>query len=168
MSNNLSGLQRYINSLESKAREIEQKTAELGQTTAQSIFDVEAPNYPGAQGYVNVTVEDGAKHGKAVVAAGPKVAFIEFGTGIMYPRWPGNRLPAGIVPHGWYGSGKGASPRGWIYKGEPGNGRYAKAVSKRAGRYWTKGNPPASAMYQAMRDMDEEAGSIAEEVFRRK
>lgn len=96
-----------------------------------------------------------------VIATGESVAFIEFGTGVAYEEHPyGSSMG---LTHGSYGKGKGANPKGWVYKGEPGNA-YTKEV--RDGVYWTKGQPPARAMYEAGKYIKDEAGRIAKEVWK--
>ena len=58
-----------------------------------------------------VTVSD-----HSVVLSGTTAMFIEFGTGVMNAE---HDVP--MYHHGTYGKGRGNSPNGWVYAGDPGN-----------------------------------------------
>lgn len=96
-----------------------------------------------------------------VRATGENVAFIEFGAGISFEEHPYGASMG--LTHGSYGKGKGANPKGWVFKGEPGNA-YTKELKD--GVYWTKGHPPARAMYEAGKLIKEETPRIAKEIWK--
>lgn len=138
------------------------RLTEIGRARAEEIF-VKA-EYDGKND-VTVTAEKTDK-GYRIVASGQSVAFIEFGTGVTMPSYPADAA----VQHarGTFGQGKGADPRGWVYVGEQGTGgvqMYDRNGEPKPGVYRTKGNPPAAAMYHAVRAMQEAAPQIAREVF---
>jgi hypothetical protein len=109
---------------------------------------------------VRVTTE--VNNNEAVIkASGENVAFIEFGTGVAYEEHPYGASMG--LTHGSYGKGKGNNPKGWVFKGEPGNA-YTKELKD--GVYWTKGQPPARAMYEAGKLIKEETAMIAKEVWK--
>lgn len=124
--------------------------------------------YPGTND-VNVREDAEYENGTCVIrATGDAVAFIEFGTGVTYD--PGSNplgSAVGAAPGVISAQGAGFLNSGdwWIYRGEAGNSdaepplvRKKKAdsdiipggVSTATGdRWWTRGNPPAKAMYYA-------------------
>ena len=138
------------------------RLAEVGRMTAEQYFLAAA--YDGEYD-VKVTAEQ-TERGYRIVASGQSVAFIEFGSGVTMAPYPADAA----VQHarGTFGKGQGANPNGWVYVGAPGTGgipmRDRKGVEK-PGVYRTKGNPPAAAMYHAVRAMQEAAPRIAREVF---
>ncbi len=114
---------------------------------------------------VTVTAER-TDRGWRIIASGEAVAFIEFGSGVFQPAYPADAL----VHHqrGTYGRGQGGNVDGWIYKGEGGPGSIP--VKDQRGNikpdvHRTWGNPPAMAMYFAVRAMRDAAPQIAREVF---
>lgn len=148
--------------LEAKVSEFVRRLAEVGTETAQMYFS--AAQYDGTN---DVTVHSEATpSGYRIVAEGEAVAFIEFGSGVLQPPYPSDAVV--MHPRGSYGQGKGANPNGWVYVGEPGTGgvqMYDRRGNPKEGVYRTKGNPPAAAMYYAVRAMRDAAPSIAKEVF---
>ncbi len=96
-----------------------------------------------------------------IIAEGENVAFIEFGTGIAFEEHPYGASMG--LTHGSYGKGKGANPKGWVFKGEPGNA-YTKELKN--GVYWTKGHPPSRAMYEASKLIKEDISEIAKETWK--
>jgi hypothetical protein len=135
---------------------------QVGQAEATKRF-AEA-QYDGTNDVV-VTAER-TERGWRIIAQGEAVAFIEFGSGVFQPPYPSDAL----VQHerGVYGRGQGANENGWIYEGEGGIGaipvRDRNGVEK-DGVWRTWGNPPAMAMYYAVRAMRDAAPRIAKEVF---
>lgn len=165
-------LERYIAKLHAAREEIEWRLATKG--ADEATFEFDQAKYAGVN---DVVVQEEEVDGHAaVVARGDAVAFIEFGTGVVY-NGPGNGVypqerPEGIVGIGEYGKGHGASNYGWYYRGEPGNAgaqavRYKKDGSEvsRPGWVHTYGNLPASGMYRAANLMSDEAGEVVREVL---
>lgn len=155
-------LDRELKTREQKLNTFIERLAEIGRQTAAEIFAT--AQYDGTNDIV-VTAEKTAR-GYKVVASGNAVAFIEFGSGVTMPPYPADAA----VQHGRgvYGRGQGANEKGWIYVGEQGTGGIPVMSRKgevRPGVYRTKGNPPAAAMYYAVRAMQEAAPQIAREVF---
>ena len=135
---------------------------QVGQAEATKRF-AEA-QYDGTNDVV-VTAER-TERGWRIIAQGEAVAFIEFGSGVFQPPYPSDAL----VQHerGVYGRGQGANENGWIYEGDMGTGgvqMYNRNGEPKPGVYRTKGNPPAMAMYYAVRAMRDAAPRIAKEVF---
>jgi len=102
-------------------------------------------------------------------ARGENVAFIEFGTGITYERYPDQSVytDLSMADRGQYGLGK-ASKGTWIYVGNPGT--LGEVIhTKKDGRsvVRTKGNPPARAMFLAEVNLadQEHINDIARRVF---
>lgn len=142
---------------------VAEQIASHGKPTAVSMF---ADNlYAGSEPDVNVSVET-LGHGRAaLVATGPKVLFIEFGSGTNEIN-PGNPAGArlGFTP-GSFTTGHIRPSGWWMYRGEPGHGKsglnltaveYTQGKRKgmvKAGYWWTQGNPPANAMYEAGKEM---------------
>lgn len=165
-------LERYIAKLHAAEETIEWRLAKKGIDEAEKHFAL--AQYAGVNDVI--VGEDEVDGHAAVVARGDAVAFIEFGTGVVY-NGPGNGVypqerPEGIVGIGEYGEGHGASNYGWYYKGEPGNAgaqavRYKKDGSEvsRPGWVHTYGNLPASGMYHAANLMSDEAGEVVREVL---
>lgn len=149
----------YREALVVKAAALSRRLAEIGVEVARVRFTEAA--YDGDND-VAVHVEyDGNK--AAIVASGRAVAFIEFGAGVYFPEHP-----SGLFAHGTYGQGKGAQPKGWIYRGDPGTGGQPvrdRHGNEKPGVYRTYGNPPAMAMWGAAEEMAAAVERIAQEVF---
>lgn len=146
-------------SLRGKADKIARRLAEMGLGVASVKFAAAA--YDG-ENDASLSIKE-IDHGHyAVQALGKSVLFIEFGTGIHNPEHPlANEF---AMKHGEYGQGKGKN-RSWGYYGKPGtNGKYLKTTEK-GDVYITKGNPPAMAMYQAGREMEDAILSVVREVL---
>lgn len=140
-----------------------EKLAEVGRRKAEEVFAT--AEYDGAKD-ITVTTEK-TETGWRIAANGESVAFVEFGTGITQPDYPADAKVT--HEHGTFGQGKGANPNGWVYYGEPGSsGRpiYDRNGNQKEGVYRTMGNPPAMAMYLAVREMRDAVGTLAKEVFR--
>ena len=110
------------------------------------------------------------KYRAEVRATGHAVMFIEFGTGITMSGAPEaeTKLMSGFpLPHGQYGQGRGASEKGWFYKGEIGNNPPAKTEPsyKKEGLIHTYGNPATPAMYWSRKEVCEHFEEILNEVI---
>lgn len=88
-----------------------------------------------------------------IYAEGESVAFIEFGSGAKYGYGHPTAGQFGMGPGTWssgdMGKGHWDNPKGWWY--EKGKHSY--------------GNPPAMAMYNAVKEITENVTRIAREVF---
>lgn len=103
-----------------------------------------------------------------VIAEGEAVAFIEFGTGITQADNPMERsevIKGNIVPHGWYGKGKGANPKGWIFNGSISGIAPPDTSYVRSGTYHTKGNPANSSLWNAKNQLEQEIAKCIKEAF---
>jgi hypothetical protein len=89
-----------------------------------------------------------------IYAEGESVAFIEFGSGMKYGYGHPQADEFGFGPGTWsdgdQGKGHWDNPKGWYY----GSGQHSY------------GNPPAMAMWGAVREITENVTRIAKEVFR--
>ena len=156
----------YKSDLDAKLEQVLEKLANLAAIGARARYDL-------AQYAGNLDVMVEAHRVSAteweVTADGESVLFIEFGTGVAYPEAPESTFAAGIVPHGQYGHGRGANPKGWYYYGNPGNLGHTPHDPKMAARglVWTNGNPPTRAMYEASKDMQRQIEQTVREVFQR-
>lgn len=107
------------------------------------------------------------KNGYSIEANGQSVAFIEFGTGVVYYKPYPLEKPAGIVEVGHYGKGN-ANHGAWVYRGVAGsNGRYLSNIypNKDSDLVLTKGNPPNMCMYYTSKEIEKNILEIAREVF---
>lgn len=169
LDNLIRKLEKYADSLEMRKKRFLERLADIGVEVASvRFYDAQ---YDGSN---DVTVERASwvdSNTIAVKATGSSILFIEFGAGIKYPEHPQSGDFG--FKHGIYGQGKGANPKGWVYKGEKGtNGmeilihdKQGKVVGVKSGVYRTFGNPPARAMYEASKEMRENIIKIAREVF---
>lgn len=151
-------LENYQKSLQQKCGEFAKRLGELG-------LDVVRAAYTGAYyaGTNDIEVHLEFEGNKCkIVANGPALGFIEFGTGIAHPlgEFAGQ---VGAPPHGTYGQKRGSTGKKWAYKGDPGT--IGERDSERPDIVWTRGNPPANAFPQAVEAMKAEAERIAKEVF---
>lgn len=151
----ISQLDGYKNNLQSRINLLLERLATLGALRAR--VDFSNAMYAGDND-VEVSVET-TPTGYKIVASGCAVLFIEFGTGVINPEHP-QSAEFGFS-HGTYGEGKGSNEKGWIYKGVQGNA----GQPVRDGIYRTYGNPPARAMYNASKEVEQEIIRIAKEVF---
>ena len=140
-------LRRYSEWVAQKEEELRSRLAMLGATVASIRFS--GAIYNGTND-VSVSVDDDGK--VAIIRAeGRDVAFIEFGAGIKYGYGHPQAGEFGVGP-GTYPEGKGHwdNPKGWWY----GSGQHSY------------GNPPAQAMYSAVKEIAENVTRIATEVFK--
>lgn len=164
----VTGIDSVIQKLE--ALDFERKAKQIAKELADIGWEVAAINYLKAwyagDNDVDVNIEPSG-NGYALVASGTSVLFIEFGSGVYQPAYP-TELPPEILPRGTYGKGKGKNLR-WVYEGEQGNlGK--PVVDKKTGKakegvYWSYGNTPARAMYDADKQMREKIPEIVKRVM---
>ena len=130
-----------------KEKELRQRLAMLGASVASIKFSTAIYN---GTNDVTVRVEDDGSMA-TIYAEGESVAFIEFGAGAKYGYGHPQAGEFGVGP-GTYPEGKGNwdNPKGWYIPG--GEHSY--------------GNPPAMAMYDAVKTITEQVTMIAKEVFR--
>lgn len=139
-------VRRYRRWVSQKEEELRSRLAMLGATVASIRFS--RAIYNGTND-VSVSVDDDGK--VAIIRAdGEAVAFIEFGAGAKHGYGHPQAGEFGVGP-GTYPEGKGHwdNPKGWWY----GNSQH------------TYGNPPAQAMYSAVKEITENVTRIATEVF---
>ena len=144
-------VREYAKLLETKERDLLKRLAQYGATRVEVLFA--RVQYDGDD---SITVTFNAEQKKAtIIANGKSVAFIEFGAGVYFNDAESYPLPRpqGIVGIGQYGKGKGNNPNGWYYTSN-GESRF------------TKGNPPAMAMYRTIIELGDEVTKIAREVFK--
>ena len=135
---------------EEKSKELVRRLAELGAAVASLRF---ARAFYDGMSDAAVSVE-AIPNGYKVKADGESVLFIEFGSGITYGSGHPEAAEFGMGP-GTYPEGKGHwdDPNGWW-------------IPKEAGGGHTYGNPPAMAMYEARKTIEQELPRIVKEVFR--
>ena len=153
----IKSLKEYSLWVEIKGQELVSKLADVGVEVAQLTFDNNYAPYISSEEEHDVKVDklqDG--NGYVVSAQGKDVCFLEFGAGVYYNGsgiYP-SQTPNGVVGIGEYGHGWGKR-QGWYFKPENGG----KAV-------FTRGNPPAMAMWQSEQAMIDAVTQVAREVFR--
>lgn len=149
-------LKEYSVWVQQKSEELIDRLADIGVEVASITFDNNFEPYVSNNIQHDVHVyklRDG--NGYAISAQGKDVCFLEFGAGVyyngsgMYPT----QTPNEIVGIGEYGHGWGKR-RGWVFKDTNGNAVF------------TRGNPPAMAMWQSEQAMIDAVTSVAREVFR--
>lgn len=140
-------LRKYSAWVSAKENELRSRLAMLGATVASIRFS--RAIYNGSND-ISVRVEDNGSVA-TIYAEGQSVAFIEFGAGATYGYGHPLAGQFGVGP-GTYPDGKGHwdNPKGWWY----GSGQH------------TYGNPPAMAMYDAVKEITENVTKIAREVFK--
>ena len=140
-------LKKYKKWIADKERELRIRLATRGATVASIQFA--RAIYSGTND-VSVRVDDTGTVA-VIYAEGSAVAFIEFGSGATYGYGHPLNSEFGTGP-GTYPDGKGHwdNPNGWWF----GSGQH------------TYGNPPAMAMYSAVKEITENLTKIAAEVFR--
>lgn len=158
-------LDEYADDLERKRKKLMEALAEIGYETAlvkfaSAVYD----------GHNDVKVEKPYwEDDKTLVirATGNAVAFIEFGTGIMFPDSHPKAAEFGAI-HGTFGQGKGKH-KGWGYYGSEyetkSTGRVVRKTDFGQTVILTQGNPANYAMYDAGQDMRAELVKLAQEIF---
>lgn len=145
-------IEAYEKWIARKTNELNERLATFGATIARRLFDLAI--YDGDVD-VHVTAKpiDG---GWAIVALGQTLLYLEYGAGRFFnptdASYPGTRPPGvggiGSQGHGW------GNRRGWGFRL---NGESV----------FTRGNPPAAAMYHAEQEILDNLNEIAKDVFSR-
>ena len=142
-------LHRYSAWVQSKENELRSRLAMLGATVASIQFS--RAIYNGSND-ISVRVDDTGSVA-VIYAESESVAFIEFGSGKKYGYGHPQAGEFGFGPGTWsdgdQGKGHWDDERGWWY----GSGQHSY------------GNPPAMAMYSAVKEITENVTRIAKEVF---
>lgn len=147
IGNAMKELRKYQKWVSKKEAELRSRLAMRGATVASIQFA--RAIYSGSN---DVTVRvDNTGSVAVIYAEGEAVAFIEFGAGVTYGYGHPLAGQLGVGP-GTYPEGKGHwdNPKGWWF----GSSQH------------TYGNPPAMAMYGAVKEITESVTEIAREVFR--
>ncbi len=149
----------YQESLGRREAEMLEKLANEGAEVARERFQAAVSGYDGDDTDVTVTVEPQGEVTE-IIATGPKVGFLEFGTGVVHPEYSHSGGGEGMLypeapKHGTYGKGYGKRPVWGFY---PGGDREEKVVL-------TTGSDPAEAMTGAAQRIAERAADVAREVF---
>lgn len=149
--------------LQIRTEKILERLAEIGKIKAYNVYKDAV--YAGTND-VTVTYNK-TQDGYEISADGASVLFIEFGTGVSFPEISEEK-PAGIVGHGEYGKGHGKY-KGWTYPLKNGLGNAGKVITDKNGNpkglAFTRGNPPARAMYQAREEMIRRIKDVVQEVL---
>lgn len=156
----IEAVKEYRKWLERKTAEFVKRLSEEGVRIARAGFA--SASYDGDKdATVSVSVRD---NGRAVVAIGSSVLFIEFGTGVSYPD---DHPEAGIngMVRGGYGKGHGKQSK-WGYYGSPGTN--GEVIVNKSGRevVITKGNPANMPMYNTVKELKAMIERIAKEVYK--
>lgn len=142
-------LRQYSAWVLKKEEELRSRLAMMGATVASIQFS--RAIYNGSND-VSVRVDDTGSVA-VIYAEGESVAFIEFGSGISYGYGHPQAGEFGFGPGTWSdgdeGKGHWDNPKGWYY----------------ASGQHSYGNPPAMAMYTAVKEITENVTRIAREVF---
>ena len=144
-------LERYEKEFRAKETEFVRRLKEIGVSVAETGFSM--ADYDGVNDVLIAETQNGPR--AAVIAYGETVGFIEFGTGVKFREYDSSSTEFTPPPHGSYGKGKGANPKGWFFKQNEGA----------AGRH-TYGNIPAEAMLTARDVMVERVVQIARDVWK--
>jgi len=178
---NVTGIEDAIKAIESFAVTIPDKMDEVIERLMNDGYSIASAAFAKAlySGENDVIVDPPVWEGDTMVmyANGEAVAFIEFGTGKKYEKYPeqipGSKENPYVTLHlsAREEYGKKKAKRGkWQYVGEPGNLGKIQHVKKNGELVIvTEGNPPARAMYGAAEAVAnrERALEIAREVFNR-
>lgn len=111
---------------------------------------------------VHVELQEDGTAKAVVIAMGNATVFIEFGTGIKFPNMHPEAGKFGFT-RGGYGRGQGSNPKGWNYKGSPGN--MGEPFRIRPGLMHTYGNPANRCMYDAVRRLEDHYKDLVKECF---
>lgn len=151
-------LREYSKGLQAKANEMSRRLAEIGLESATIYF--QHALYAGTNDVECTLSQDGNTF--IITAHGESVCFIEFGTGVRYAdNHPAK--PDGLVGHGQYGKKRGANPKGWFYKGEPGTNGVPSIVNPKL--MHTYGNPANQCLWNASKEMRDAVKEIFVECF---
>ena len=144
-------LERYEKEFRAKETEFVRRLKEIGVSVAETGFSM--ADYDGVNDVLIAETQNGPR--AAIIAYGETVGFIEFGTGVKFREYDSSDTDFTPPPHGSYGKGKGANPKGWFFTQSEGA----------AGRH-TYGNIPAEAMLTARDVMVERVVQVAREVWK--
>lgn len=144
-------LEQYEKEFKTKEIEFVRRLKEIGVSVAETGFAM--ADYDGINDVLIAETQNGTR--AAVIAYGQTVGFIEFGTGVKFREYDSSSTEFTPPPHGSYGKGKGANPKGWYFSQNEGG----------AGRH-TFGNIPAEAMLTARDVMVERVVRVAREVWK--
>jgi hypothetical protein len=147
----IQALERYEKEFRAKETEFVRRLKEIGVSVAETGFSM--ADYDGINDVLIAETQNGPR--AAIIAYGQAVGFIEFGTGVKFREYDSSDTEFTPPPHGSYGKGKGANPKGWFFTQSEGA----------AGRH-TYGNVPAEAMLTARDVMVERVVQIAREVWK--
>lgn len=146
----IDALESYKKSLQQKQRKMLDRIADVASESTQAGFN--GATYDGDYS-VSVFKEFEDDATVYVVADGEAVAFIEFGTGAVFPDSHPNATEDWMQHGAWslspQGKGLWDSEDGWYY-----------AHGKK-----TRGNPANMCLYNAARDAESQVARIAKEVF---
>lgn len=161
-------VEKWRRSVEDKIPEFLQRMAQLGCTRASELFNSPGLAYAGYIGDISVTMEERGDNAVAVVATGPMVLVLEFGSGVHYPDSHPEANDTGMY-HGTY-PGKGMGRRQvWSYEGDTAGTTGWSAKDKDGnpipGKYLTRGNPANMCMWLTKQDLLQEVQRVAKEVF---
>lgn len=155
-------LEKYKLTLEKKQQLLLTRLAQVGIEKATINFGKAV--YDGTNDVVvNQSPEWISENKLAISAVGDTVAFIEFGTGVVYPDDHPTAQDVGAV-RGSYGQGKGFQTT-WGYYGEKGTNGFTVTNKSKKEVVLTHGNPANRCLYDAGKDMREQVLQIAKEVF---
>jgi hypothetical protein len=144
-------LEQYEKEFRAKEEEFVRRLKEIGISVAQTGFSL--ADYDGINDVLIAETQNGPR--AAIIAYGQAVGFIEFGTGVKFREYDSSSTEFTPPPHGSYGKGKGANPKGWYFSQHEGaHGRH------------TFGNVPAEAMLTARDVMVERVVQVAREVWK--
>ena len=146
-------IDRVENNLPAKLNILSERLCEYGIKIAS--FGFAAADYDGNNDVkVSSSPEWIDENTIAFYADGEAVTFIEFGAGVYQPTYPkSDIIRAYSLYRGEYGQGKGKR-RGWVFY-HPITGELT----------FTRGTPPARAMFDASEQMRQNILKIAKEVF---
>lgn len=161
LSDLIKSLNQYKNTLNEREQNCLKLLADIGIDVANIRFS--QAQYDG-ENDVTVTGPKWVDNNRiAIYAVGDAVAFIEFGTGIVYSEQHPLSNELGLQ-RGTYGKGKG-NQNTWGYYGEKGsNAEYLKTTDK-GDLFLTRGNPPNRPMYDAGKNIQQQILSIVKQVF---
>jgi len=144
-------LEQYEKEFQTKEAEFIRRLMDIGVSVAETGFSL--ADYDGINDVLIAETQNGPR--AAIIAYGEAVGFIEFGTGVKFREYDSSSTEFTPPPHGSYGKGKGANPKGWYYTPNEG-----------AAGHHTYGNIPAEAMLTARDVMVERVVRIAREVWK--
>jgi hypothetical protein len=144
-------LGQYEKEFKAKETEFIRRLKEIGVSVAETGFAM--ADYDGINDVLIAETQNESR--AAIIAYGQAVGFIEFGTGVKFREYDSSSTEFTPPPHGSYGKGKGANPKGWYFSQNEGA----------AGRH-TFGNVPAEAMLTARDVMVERVVQVAREVWK--